>query len=154
MKDQLAEYEAAVQSGQGRAGNRPQGDPEHDPPGRPGRGHATPTTPSSHTSGDKPTFDFKPKDHVDLVTVLDLADLEAGTKVAGQKFYFLKNEGALLELALVQYAISTLVAEGLHPGHHAGPGPDRGDGRDRVHAAEPGPDASASSTPSPTATSA
>ncbi|MFO0852209.1 MAG: serine--tRNA ligase, partial [Gemmataceae bacterium] len=65
--------------------------------------------------GTKPTFDFKPKDHVDLVNALDLADLEAGTKVAGQKFYFLKNEGALLEMALVQYAMSTLVREGFTP---------------------------------------
>jgi seryl-tRNA synthetase len=65
--------------------------------------------------GTKPAFSFKPKDHVDLVQALELADLEAGTKVAGQKFYFLKNEGALLELALVQYAMSTLVREGFTP---------------------------------------
>ena len=43
------------------------------------------------------------------VRALDLADFEAGTKVAGQKFYFLKNEAALLEIALVQYAMQTLV---------------------------------------------
>ncbi len=60
-------------------------------------------------------FDFKPKDHVDLLESLDLADTEAGARVAGQKFYFLKNEGALLELALVQYAMSTLVKEGFTP---------------------------------------
>jgi len=60
-------------------------------------------------------FDFKPKDHVDLLDALDLADTEAGARVAGQKFYFLKNEGALLELALIQYAIMTLVAEGFTP---------------------------------------
>ena len=60
-------------------------------------------------------FDFKPKDHVDLIQSLQLADLEAGTKVTGPKFYFLKNEGALLELALVQYAITTLVKEGFTP---------------------------------------
>ena len=57
--------------------------------------------------GEPRKFDFKPKDHVDLCEKLDLADFEAGTKVAGQKFYFLKNEGALLEIALVQYAIQT-----------------------------------------------
>ncbi len=60
-------------------------------------------------------FDFKPLDHVDLLDKLDLADTEAGARVAGQKFYFLKNEGALLELALIQYAITTLVAEGFTP---------------------------------------
>ena len=67
------------------------------------------------TVGTKPSFNFKPKDHVDLVQTLQLADLEAGTKVAGQKFYFLQNEGALLELALVQYAMTTLVKRGFIP---------------------------------------
>ncbi|HEX4591823.1 MAG TPA: serine--tRNA ligase [Gemmataceae bacterium] len=67
------------------------------------------------TWGDKPKFDFKPKDHVALVESLDLADFEAGAKVAGQKFYFLKREAALLELALVQYAMQALVREGFTP---------------------------------------
>jgi seryl-tRNA synthetase len=61
------------------------------------------------------TFDFAPKDHVALCEALQLADFEAGASVAGQKFYFLKNEGALLELALVQYAMSTLVKKGFTP---------------------------------------
>lgn len=60
-------------------------------------------------------FDFNPKDHVALVESLDLADFEAGRKVAGQKFYFLKNEAVLLELALVQYAMHKLAAEGFTP---------------------------------------
>jgi seryl-tRNA synthetase len=60
-------------------------------------------------------FDFKPLDHVTLCEKLQLADFEAGSSVAGQKFYFLKNEGALLELALVQYAMQTLVGEGYTP---------------------------------------
>jgi seryl-tRNA synthetase len=67
------------------------------------------------TFGTPTRFDFKPKDHVDLVEALDLADTEAGARVAGQKFYFLKNEGALLELALVQYAMNALVQEGFTP---------------------------------------
>jgi seryl-tRNA synthetase len=67
------------------------------------------------TWGEKPKFDFKPRDHVALVEALDLADFEAGAKVAGQKFYFLKNEAALLELALVQYAMQALVREGFTP---------------------------------------
>ncbi|MCI0700029.1 MAG: serine--tRNA ligase [Planctomycetia bacterium] len=65
--------------------------------------------------GELRKFDFKPKDHVALCEVLDLADFEAGTSVAGQKFYFLKNEGALLEIALVQYAMQTAVAAGYTP---------------------------------------
>ena len=41
--------------------------------------------------GDIPDFGFKPKDHVELGESLDLLDFEAGAKVAGQKFYYLKN---------------------------------------------------------------
>lgn len=67
------------------------------------------------TWGTKPAFSFKPKDHVAIVEALELADFEAGASVAGQKFYFLKNEGALLELALVQFAMSKLVREGFTP---------------------------------------
>ena len=66
-------------------------------------------------NGDPRKFDFKPKDHVALCESLDLADFEAGTKVSGQKFYFLKNEGALLEIALVQYAMQTVLKRGFTP---------------------------------------
>lgn len=65
--------------------------------------------------GEPRKFDFKPKDHVALCESLDLCDFEAGTRVAGQKFYFLKNEGALLEIALVQYALQTCVKKGFTP---------------------------------------
>lgn len=65
--------------------------------------------------GEPRKFEFKPKDHVAIAEKLDLADFEAGAAVAGQKFYFLKNEAALLELALVQYAMQTLVAKGYTP---------------------------------------
>lgn len=60
-------------------------------------------------------FDFKSKDHVALAEALDLVDFEAGAKVAGQKFYFLKNEAVLLELALVNYAMQTLLKHGYTP---------------------------------------
>ena len=63
--------------------------------------------------GTKPTFDFKPKDHVELNEKLDIIDFESGSKVAGHGFYFLKNEGCFLELALVQYAVEKLRAEGF-----------------------------------------
>ena len=65
--------------------------------------------------GEPRRFDFAPKDHVALAEALDLVDFEAGAAVTGNKFYFLKNEGALLELALVQYAMQTLIAEGFTP---------------------------------------
>jgi seryl-tRNA synthetase len=65
--------------------------------------------------GEPRKFDFKAKDHVALCEALDLADFEAGTKVSGQKFYFLKNEAALLEIALVQYAMQSAVKAGFTP---------------------------------------
>jgi seryl-tRNA synthetase len=68
-----------------------------------------------HTWGEPRKFDFAPKDHVALAEALQLVDFEAGASVAGQKFYFLKNEAVLLELALVQYAMQTLLREGYTP---------------------------------------
>jgi len=55
--------------------------------------------------GEIPKFDFPVKDHVEIMERLGLADFEAGTKVAGFRGYFLKNEGALLEFALWQLTI-------------------------------------------------
>jgi len=64
----------------------------------------------------KPThFDFAPKDHVELGKSLNILDFDTGAKVTGTQFYFLYNEGALLELALIQYAFKTLVGEGFTP---------------------------------------
>jgi len=63
--------------------------------------------------GNKPKFEFPPKDHVELMASLDLVDLEGGAKVAGHGFYYLKNEAVLLELALIQYAIVRLREEGF-----------------------------------------
>src|SRR5262249_14244902 len=67
------------------------------------------------TWGERRTFDFTPKGHVEIAEKLDLADFEAGTNVSGPKFFFLKNEGALLELALIQYAMKTVIGEGFIP---------------------------------------
>jgi seryl-tRNA synthetase len=65
--------------------------------------------------GETRKFDFTPKDHVALAESLHLVDFEAGASVAGQKFYFLLNEAVLLEMALVQYAMQTLLHEGYTP---------------------------------------
>src|SRR5581483_8294772 len=67
------------------------------------------------TVGEPRKFDFAAKDHVALAEKLQLVDFEAGASVAGQKFYFLKNEAVLLEMALVQYAMQTLLHEGYTP---------------------------------------
>ncbi len=61
------------------------------------------------------TFDFPTLDHVELGERLDLIDFEGGAKIAGHGFYFLKNEAVLLELALQQFAVRTLIAEGFTP---------------------------------------
>ena len=63
--------------------------------------------------GEIPQFDFEPKDHLDLMEALDLVDFEGGAKVAGQKFYYLKNEAVLLEQALINYALKVAVEEGF-----------------------------------------
>jgi seryl-tRNA synthetase len=60
-------------------------------------------------------FDFPVKDHVAIAEALDLVDFEAGSSVAGPKFYYLKNDAVLLELALVQYAFDTLLKHGYTP---------------------------------------
>ncbi len=62
-----------------------------------------------------PKFDFKPRDHVELGERLQLFDFDAGAKVTGHGFYFLKNEAVLLELALQRYALELLMAEGFTP---------------------------------------
>jgi len=65
--------------------------------------------------GTIPTFNFTPKDHVELGKSLGILDFETGSKVTGSQFYFLYNEGAMLELALIQYAFSLLSQEGFVP---------------------------------------
>ena len=62
-----------------------------------------------------PQFDFQPLDHVDLMERLGLVDFEAGARVAGHGFYFLKGDAVLLELALQRYAVDMLLAEGFLP---------------------------------------
>lgn len=65
--------------------------------------------------GEPTRFKFKPLDHVELGEKLDLIDFDSGAKVAGQKFYYLKNEAVLLEQALVCYALNTLREKGFVP---------------------------------------
>jgi len=64
-------------------------------------------------AGERPTFDFSPRDHVELGSRLAIIDFEAGTKVSGKNFYFLWNQGVFLELALVRYALDVLAEEGF-----------------------------------------
>ena len=54
-------------------------------------------------------------DHVSLARALDLLDLESGATVSGSSWYFLKNEAALLEMALSNYALSIAIKHGFTP---------------------------------------
>ncbi|MAG29967.1 MAG: serine--tRNA ligase [Deltaproteobacteria bacterium] len=67
------------------------------------------------TSGEPRRFDFEPKDHLALASDLDLVDFERASKVAGQKFYYLKREAALLEMALQRFAVDQIQPEGFIP---------------------------------------
>ena len=58
---------------------------------------------------------FEPKDHVELGKILKAIDTERGAKVSGARSYYLTGNGALLELALVNYAISMAVKNGFTP---------------------------------------
>lgn len=60
-------------------------------------------------------FDFEPKDHVELGKLLGAIDTERGAKVAGARSYYLTGPGAMLELALVNYAISQATKAGFIP---------------------------------------
>ncbi len=64
----------------------------------------------------RPTrFDFEPKDHVELGRRLGILDFERAAKVSGSRFYYLLGKGALVEMALVRYALDRLLAHGFVP---------------------------------------
>uniref|UniRef100_A0A061QX49 serine--tRNA ligase n=1 Tax=Tetraselmis sp. GSL018 TaxID=582737 RepID=A0A061QX49_9CHLO len=65
--------------------------------------------------GSPPDFGFKPLDHTALGEALDIIDFENAAVVSGSKFYYLKGAAALLELALVNWAMSKVVARGFRP---------------------------------------
>jgi seryl-tRNA synthetase len=60
-------------------------------------------------------FSFTPNDHLELGEKLDMIDMERAAKVSGARFAYLKNDGVLLELAIVQFALSELIKEGFTP---------------------------------------
>ncbi|KAI0375132.1 seryl-tRNA synthetase [Pilatotrama ljubarskyi] len=67
------------------------------------------------THGPEPIPASPTRDHVSICRALDFLDLEAGATVTGSSWYYLKNEGALLELALVNYALSIAMKHGYTP---------------------------------------
>ncbi|MDO8556928.1 MAG: serine--tRNA ligase [Candidatus Jorgensenbacteria bacterium] len=65
--------------------------------------------------GEKPIFDFKPKDHLALGEALGIIDVKRAAEVAGARFNYLLGDGAMLEFALVQFAVKTIAAHGFTP---------------------------------------
>ncbi len=65
--------------------------------------------------GEKPQFAFEPKSHVDIMLKHDMVDLDRGTKVAGFRGYFLKNDGALLSFAIWNYAMEFFMTKSFTP---------------------------------------
>jgi seryl-tRNA synthetase len=66
--------------------------------------------------GEKPEFSFAPKNHVELMLAHDMADYERGSKVAGFRGYFMKNDGARLEWALMHFVENRFMnREGFTP---------------------------------------
>ncbi len=65
--------------------------------------------------GTVPTFTFPIKDHMKLGVDLDIIDFERGTKVSGYRGYFLKNQAAILHMALLMYVFQKLAKKGYTP---------------------------------------
>ncbi|OGC81970.1 MAG: serine--tRNA ligase [Candidatus Abawacabacteria bacterium RBG_16_42_10] len=64
---------------------------------------------------EKPAFDFEPKEHFELGELLDLIDTERGAKVSGSRFWYIKNELVLLQLAIIQFVSRKLLEKGFTP---------------------------------------
>ena len=62
--------------------------------------------------GNIPKFDFKVKDHIDISENLNLVDLERAAKVAGARFYYLKNDLVRLNQALINFGLDFLAEKG------------------------------------------
>ena len=62
--------------------------------------------------GKPPKFSFEAKSHSDIATALGILDLERGAKVSGSGFYYLRNELALLDYAIMMYTVNNLVSKG------------------------------------------
>lgn len=105
LETQLAAAEERFESAILAVPNLPH---EQAPEGREGEGVVL------RTVGDPPTFDFPVRDHVDLLEGRAI-DLGRAAKVSGARFAYLIGDGALLELALVRYALDVAMAHGHTP---------------------------------------
>lgn len=65
--------------------------------------------------GEQPSFDFEPKDHAAIAESLGIVDFERAAKVSGARFAYLIGAGAILEFALVRFAMDRLQGSGFTP---------------------------------------
>ncbi len=114
LREQAGVVGNAAQADRSRAACGSRRRPEHDHPDAP-VGTTAEDNKVIRRWGEPRKFDFPVEGPRRAGEAFDLVDFEAGASVAGQKFYFLKNEAVLLELALVQYAMGTLQKHGYTP---------------------------------------
>jgi seryl-tRNA synthetase len=65
--------------------------------------------------GERPEFDFEPRDHLEIGTALGLIEMEKAAELSGSRFAYLKGDLVLLELALVRFVIDLVRSEGHEP---------------------------------------
>ena len=65
--------------------------------------------------GERPSFDFEPRDHLEIGAELGLIDMESAARLSGSRFAYLKGDLVMLELALVRYALDLVRGEGHEP---------------------------------------
>lgn len=112
IKKQLATLEASLGALQAQLDVEGRKIPNMTHPAVP-RGSEEEATATREVVGAQRDFGFAHKTHVELAEALDLVDFEAAAEVSGSKFYYLKNAAALLELALVNYAMAKCAAAGF-----------------------------------------
>ena len=67
------------------------------------------------TWGNPPKFDFPAKNHIDIALNLDIVDVERAGKVSGSRFFYLKRQGVLLDMALMSFAMEEITKKGYQP---------------------------------------
>jgi len=67
------------------------------------------------TVGEPPAFDFEVRDHLEIGQALGIIDTERAAKVSGARFAYLLGQAAVLELALVRFAVDRLGVHGFRP---------------------------------------
>lgn len=65
--------------------------------------------------GEPKVFGFEPKTHVELGKSLEMLDFDKGAKVGGFRGYYVKNDGVLLAMGIMMYAIHKMVSKGFNP---------------------------------------